>query len=1420
MAAIPTFSFSILAKNMTGGVFAQLRNSLDGLKFGGQKVGEGMAGAATQTEGLVGQLFKAKLITDTWDYGIRKVNESIGFVKKGFSEATDLQNKAIIAATTFSALTGANYDQASEAIERLNNRLAKSAAVLPGSTQDYKQLATSINDNLIEAFKDADGKLDVKQWEDATASISESFGAITASSTKMVGNTSLGLTKALGGASVAQLRTIALFEQNPVLLNELEKKLSERNAKTLGDLKLADRISLLQEIGEKFISDDFKSAATESVDGLMQSYKSVLFDPSSGIFGLMRDLEESATGTQSVFTAYNETVKMFIGAESLWSNFSEIFQKLGLAIDPMKLLKSGFDFFNNALRVVVKILSGINKTIAPIEAGAKAIQGGLEDLVKLPQTLTSGLKGLDLGRILTIITSNIGRFIEPWVSKNLGIVADAVASGDSYQIDYQGYFKKIGKVLFERAGGWLVQFGDRLGSVVVSVLDVAAKVFYNTADLIIAKAPKIGEFVGNIAGSVVVTLGNLMSGFSTWIADQLPRFLATVRKGILAIGEFIQKLDFADVVVRFVKSILPGVNTGLQSLVSTGIPGIVNVFSSAVSVATDVVGEVGKAIVSGLWTFVTGINWGGLVLAVGKGLIKLDWGSAIVAGGKAYVTLLALGLAKSAALGVLGVTSTFLLNLSLGLSSALMGGLAGLFAPVTIAVGNFGAGLASAALGGLASTLAPLSTFFAGLSSAIAGGLASASTALMASAGLLIAPAALLLGAVAALAGAFLILSGGDIKNFRYAAEGWKTEMRSLTGVEINGVGDAIAASILGLGDGIGSIAGMIGSYFTLAKSEIHLSLQRTMAAIASFGNAISSLPGRAANAAKITGGAISKLPGKAALAAQTVTKDIGPGLSQTKSDIEGASGVELNSVGNAVGVVVFQYAKLLPQLVGGVFGAIGSGLRLVRAQIQLAVSQFLRGPAWKNWVEGWQSLGVRISGIPGAILGTVESWWIDWVEGWELLGASVVSGVYSLHATAVSRVEQIKSGFSTAWQFILGIPSTLREMARSANSAIAKEAKSLSDSFLSSIASIAGWWKGLWGKIWGAIEPFGKIAAGDASNLRQAWAIISDALRGIPDAIKELIEKVKEAVKGFIPNTIAGVGNAVATAAAPITQPVKEAASSIASTAGSIMDAATTVIKNVISGGKKDEKEEAPEPITIPAMFSGHIPHFDGGNPGFIPALLKSINLERANMPSGAQVAIANTSEWILKPDQMQGLVSGLIGRITSSMQPTEATPQRKSILPSLTQAASPIIKNFMPGLGGIVDAISGVMSGGQPALPAIAQAASPIIKNFMPGLGGIVDAISGLFGGEQSPESHPGITVPTFNTSPIGPMSSDPDSPFVGPVSSSTQQTQNESRIINLGPITIQVSAAVGMDPEQQAREVLRYIDLFLQEEMGATL
>jgi hypothetical protein len=431
----------------------QIRGTFDGVS---QQVNRGVS------ESLTGAVFKANLLTQGFNFAIGKAQEAAQSITGAINQANQLQLEQINAATTFASLTGKSYEEAVSVIENLNNRLAKSAATLPGATQEYKNLATTIQDNVLEAFKGVDGEVDLQGFENTVASISESYGALTAASTKMIGNTSLGLTKALSGAGTGELRTIAFFEQNPVILNEIEKRLQELGVATLRDLDVKARVKLIEEVGKKFITEDFKKQAGESVDGLIQGFKSVLFDPSGGIFGVMRDLDDQMKGTQSAFSAYNEVIKSLIGEEGLFGTkgpIAALGTVLGLnTMDPMKALQGAFNRINTGIQavsdfvfnfaalienganlrdVVLSNLGTIRENVAGFLGNILAdATGGLgrllsgaanfleqapigELLASIFNGLTTALAGLDMsglggqvGRILAALINQIGRFLE------------------------------------------------------------------------------------------------------------------------------------------------------------------------------------------------------------------------------------------------------------------------------------------------------------------------------------------------------------------------------------------------------------------------------------------------------------------------------------------------------------------------------------------------------------------------------------------------------------------------------------------------------------------------------------------------------------------------------------------------------------------------------------------------------------------------------------------------------------------------------------------------------------------------------------------------------------------------------------------------------------------------------------------------
>jgi hypothetical protein len=476
---------------------------------------------------LAGQITQGIVQANLLGFAFGKVQQGMGFMNGKFEEAKQLQLENITAATTFSSLTGQSYQQGADFIDSLNQRLAISAAALPGSTQDYKNLATGIQDNVLPAFKDLKGALDMKGFENSVVSLSESYGALAAASNVPIANLKLGLTKALGGAGVASLRQIQFFEQNAVILNEIESRLGKLGKKSLADLNIKDRVKLLEEVGKKFITEDFKQQAGRSVDGLIQSFKSTIFDPSSGIFGLMRDLDPNTKGAQSAFAAFNDVLDNLIGGSGLFTQLTNLFAAAGIKfIDPMQILRNGFLLFNQGLQFINKLLADTTAYLGAIGAGANW-QDGLRYFVSTLQlrlggifnqagsSISSVLNTFDLANVSTNISNffkGLGNLINIGISNLVNFTKSVVSTVDFFYIGVQ-----IGAFLGTLVGSIiaLVQTVDWnglinvAGTAIFGIVQALAGFFFGYYGTLIPQMP--GMFANGL-GIIIGALGAVIGG--------------------------------------------------------------------------------------------------------------------------------------------------------------------------------------------------------------------------------------------------------------------------------------------------------------------------------------------------------------------------------------------------------------------------------------------------------------------------------------------------------------------------------------------------------------------------------------------------------------------------------------------------------------------------------------------------------------------------------------------------------------------------------------------------------------------------------------------------------------------------------------------------------------------------------------------
>jgi hypothetical protein len=400
----------------------------------------------------------------------------------------------------------------------MNASLAKSAAALPGATSDYTALARSITDNVLPAFSDMNGVLkDSKGFESTLKSLTENYGVL-AVDKGGAQNMSLALSKLMGGATTSSVRMLTSMEQNPAILSEIEKRLKAVGADSTSDLKVPDRVKLLDEIGRKFVTEDYKKRASESVDSLFQSFKSALLDPNEGIFGLMKDLDQKTKGNQSAFASVNRLVRSVLGTDGLFATIGALMAQLGLTADPMVMLRDGVEWVNGWVIQLNGFLGGFKGKLS----------GG--DLLTKAGEFIGGI-GSQASEFFNFAINEIGAFLttlNPQKSAEIGQAAGAFLGRLTGQIgqffvtlDYGAVIAllaQLGVQLLAVAGGAI---GGFLGQTIIE-----------TGRLGGIAVSQVGKAFGNYTSSLGSAIGDMVKsvfdGIKSWIAQIPQRVVSSI----------------------------------------------------------------------------------------------------------------------------------------------------------------------------------------------------------------------------------------------------------------------------------------------------------------------------------------------------------------------------------------------------------------------------------------------------------------------------------------------------------------------------------------------------------------------------------------------------------------------------------------------------------------------------------------------------------------------------------------------------------------------------------------------------------------------------------------------------------------------------------------------------------------------------
>ena len=480
----------ITARNLAKGVLGNLDKSL----------GSGAKSAEKLQGGLGGSVLKANLLSAAITGGVGLALNTVGSMASGlvktFGQAADRQQALISNASSFAAVAGVGFDEAEGFVQRLNKSMSQTAAILPGTTRDYVRLANAITDDLIPAFRGLDGSLDQAGLQRSIENIASSAGALAAGSGVDAGNAGLGLQRALGGASISQLRQIQFFELNPGLLNALQGRLEGVGAESFGDVDIASRTRILEEEFARFAGPEYRRRISGTISSMLESFRSLLFDDQEGIFGFDRDLNAELKGTQSITTRLTRTVQILIGENGIFTKIGQMASSLIGGKDPLILVDGALQSFNTMLSVfdgmlgrfqftgklpdfnisgrINQLLGNFNEWLAGVDFQTLGERWG-EIISDLARRTMNFIKAIDWGQVLTTISG--------------------IATG--FRDFMLSYFKTTAENLVESLGRGIRDIGIAMGDGIRNLFD------------------RLDQKIEDTFGVAISDLVNIVTGFAT-----------------------------------------------------------------------------------------------------------------------------------------------------------------------------------------------------------------------------------------------------------------------------------------------------------------------------------------------------------------------------------------------------------------------------------------------------------------------------------------------------------------------------------------------------------------------------------------------------------------------------------------------------------------------------------------------------------------------------------------------------------------------------------------------------------------------------------------------------------------------------------------------------------------------------------------
>ena len=519
-------SLIIKARDGASSILGRINDAVGGLGGAADKASSGLANATEKAGFLSGAIAGGIIQAQLLGAAFSQVQSAIGFVQGKLAEAASIQTENIQNIGTLASLTSISYEKAEEFVDQLNIKIAELGKSLPVASQDIKMVAGAIQDDLIEAFKTANG-VDFKGLETALTTISSDFAVLGKSANVAAEDVQQGLGRFLGGGSQGEYEELNLFARNNALRNELNRQLKGRKNQ---DLAVKERVKILQDVGKKLNTEETKKRLAGSVEGLIANLTDSLFDPDTGIFGFTKDLDKSTKKKESVLTSYNAALEGLIGSNGIFTNLGTLLESAGVKLaDPMAVLKSGIDKFTSAVATVNEALGAAREFYNMGSNLPQVIKSLISYFDLSPQRITTSFADFR-----TRLVANFDRFFINIRATLAKINFEAIGKylGQSLSILISSITSIISRINWTAVGQ---SIGGIISSLWITIINFLANVDWNA---VLSAVGKIFDGVVNFLAGYFRTLSTtLLPKMLAFVQNmELPNFDDLVRKGLAKLG--------------------------------------------------------------------------------------------------------------------------------------------------------------------------------------------------------------------------------------------------------------------------------------------------------------------------------------------------------------------------------------------------------------------------------------------------------------------------------------------------------------------------------------------------------------------------------------------------------------------------------------------------------------------------------------------------------------------------------------------------------------------------------------------------------------------------------------------------------------------------------------------------------------------